>query len=113
MSSYTGSIMDFVTQLNTLQKKLKLEKKALDGAKSWAADDEFGMDKAIVELFKYHFKFHKLCFKNSEYIMNYIETTYGIEYEGEEIGYYSLFSELNGEPMDDMLVITDEDLKNS
>ncbi|WP_171044310.1 hypothetical protein [Pseudoalteromonas citrea] len=45
--------------------------------------------------------------------MNYIETTYGIEYEGEEIGYYSLFSELNGEPMDDMLVTTDEDLKNS
>lgn len=105
--------MDFVQELKSLQDKLGLEEKAFKGALSWATSEDFGMEKNITENFEFIFKFHKLCFKHGDRECPYIETTLGINYQDEEVGYYSLFSDLDGEPVDDMLVISDDELENS
>ncbi|WP_444916847.1 hypothetical protein [Microbulbifer sp. JMSA003] len=105
--------MKIAQELNSLQEDLYLEVKAFNGASAWVNSEDFGMEKNITESFEFYFKFHKFCFKHAEFEYLYIETTLGIDYHGEEVGYYSLFSDLDGEPVDDMLIITDEELKNS
>lgn len=105
--------MDIVRQLNKLQENYDLEVKALDSVIAWVGTDEFGIDQSISDDFEYRFKLHKLCFKHADLSYSYIETTYDIEYKGECVGYYSLYTGLDGEAVDDMLVITDEELKNS
>lgn len=105
--------MDIIRQLNELQEKFNLEKKALDGAIAWAGCDDLGISRSITGKFEYLFKLHKFCFKHADLPYCYIETTYDIEYKGECVGYYSLYTDLEGEPVDDALVITDEDLRHT
>lgn len=102
--------MYLIHQLNQLQQQLQLEEKALQNAKQWVVGEDCEIDKTITENFQYHFKHHKLCFKHAHLSYHYIETTYSIEYEEDEVGYYSLFSTLEGEGVDDQLVITDDTL---
>ncbi|WP_370978766.1 hypothetical protein [Agaribacterium sp. ZY112] len=105
--------MEFTHKLNAVEKEFSLEARALSGVKSWVKHEEFGVNKTVSDKFNYHFKSHKFCFKHSDLSYEYIETTYDIEHMGEIIGYYSLFTDLNGESVDDILVITDEEFRKS
>lgn len=90
-----------------------LVSKAISGAKSWASSGDFDIDNAITQRFQYEFHSHKLCFKH-EYLDNpYIETNITVVFNKEEIGYYSYHSLLNGEVIDDVFVVTDNELKYS
>lgn len=105
--------MHCIHQLDQLQQQLQLEEKALQNVKQWVQNDECEIDSTITEKFRYHFKHHKLCFKHASLSYHYIETTYTISYEENEVGYYSLFTTIEGKAVDDQLEITDKSLQHS
>ncbi|GAA3919142.1 hypothetical protein [Litoribacillus peritrichatus] len=104
---------DLLTNLDKLVVEHKLESLAFEGAKQWAASEDFDIDYSIASQFKYDFHAHKLCFKHEFRPTPYIETYLNITLDELEVGYYCWVSDLNGEILDDMLVITDNQLKNS
>lgn len=105
-------IENLITYLNDLSEKLNLESLAFEGAKIWVGSIEFDGGKSDGRDYKFRFASHKLCFKCESFDYNYIETVLDVIYQDEEIGYYKLVSMLNGEPSDDMLVVTDDEFKN-
>jgi hypothetical protein len=101
-----------MSSLNDLSDKLNLESLAFEGAQNWVSSIEFDGGKSDSRDYKFRFASHKLCFKCESFDYNYIETVLDVIYQGEKIGYYKLVSMLNGEPTDDMLVVTDDEFKN-
>ncbi|WP_444896874.1 hypothetical protein [Microbulbifer sp. SSSA005] len=100
--------------LNSLDKLVvehNLESRAFKGAKEWSSSADFDIDTSITSKFKYNFHAHKLCFKHEFRSNPCIETYLDITLDEEEVGYYCWISDLNGEVLDDMLVITDNELK--
>ncbi len=105
-------IENSINYLNDLSEKLNLESLAFEGAQNWVSSIEFDGGKSDIRDYKFRFSSHKLCFKCESFDYNYIETVLDVIYQDEEIGYYKLVSMLNGEPTDDMLVVTDDEFKN-
>ena len=104
---------DLVARINSIAEDLNLVSKAFDGAQFWINSDDFDLDDAIKSNLKLEFRFHKLCFKNESLDYPYIETQLDIYLNEDDVGYYSLYSLLDGEAVDDALVITDDELKYS
>lgn len=104
---------DLVAQVSSVADELELESKAFDGARFWVDSEDFDLKSEIKSRLKFEFRFHKLCFKNENLDYPYIETQLDLVLDDEEVGYYSLYSLLDGEAVDDVLVITDEELKYS
>ncbi|MBA6358177.1 hypothetical protein H4J53_20085 [Colwellia sp. BRX8-3] len=102
-----------INNLNKLAHDLRLVPNAIKGAKLWAASEDFDIDNSITCKFKYDFDSHKLCFESEDMNVPYLETTLNIRLEDDVIGYYCWHSLLNGEVIDDMLVITNHELKYS
>jgi len=107
-----NKIDEMLASLNGLADSLELEKLAFDGAQNWVDSKEFAVEASVVKQMKFEFHSHKLCFRTSQFDYLYIETRLEVIYRDDYIGYYNLTSLLNGEPTDDMLVITDDDFKN-
>lgn len=107
-----GIAMDILTELNTIEEKFGLEKRALEGLLKWIDNNELDIAKSVSALFKYQFKSHKFCFKHADLPYQFIETTFDIHYQGDHVGYYKLFTTLDGKSVDDALVITDDNLKH-
>ncbi len=107
-----NKIDEMLVSLNGLADSLGLEKLAFDGAQSWIESKEFGVEASVVNQIRFEFLSHKLCFKTTQFDHLYIETRLEVIYRDDYIGHYNLTSLLDGEPADDMLVITDDDFKN-
>ena len=99
--------------LNKLVHDLHLVPNAIKGAELWVASENFDIDNSITCEFKYDLDSHKLCFKSENMNVPYIETTLNVSLEDDVIGYYCWHSLLDGEVIDDMLVITNQELKYS
>ncbi|NSY32785.1 hypothetical protein DS891_04110 [Pseudoalteromonas sp. JC28] len=102
-----------LTNLEQIAAQQNLISNAIAGAKLWVSSEDFGIDNSITDKFKFEFHSHKLCFKHEYIEVSYIETNLTILLEEEEVGYYSWHTLLDGEVIDDMLVITDNELKYS
>lgn len=102
---------DLVARVNSIAEELNLVSKAFEGAQLWINSDDFDLDNVIKSNLKLGFRFHKLCFKNERLDYPYIETQLDIYLNENDVGDYSLYSLLDGEAVDDALVITDDELK--
>lgn len=101
--------MELIRQLNELAARHELEKQAFEGIRQVLDADDLGLDPAVKKQLAIRFKHHKLCFKHGA-VDAFIETTLSIDLDVGEVGYYSLFSDLQGQSFDDALVIDPEDL---
>ncbi|CCK75790.1 hypothetical protein OLEAN_C16140 [Oleispira antarctica RB-8] len=104
---------ELIGVLNKISNNLDLKSKAYEGALYWINSDDFDVDKALTKDFRFEYKFQKFCFNSDCLDYPYIETQLDVYYKDEDIGYYCLYSLLDGEAVDDKLVITDHDFKNS
>jgi len=102
-----------INKLNQLALDFNLISKAIDGAKSWVSSEDFDIENTITAKFQYEFHVHKLCFKHEYKDLPYIETILNITLDEDDIGYYCWHTTLDGETIDDVLVITDHELKYS
>ncbi|TMN43023.1 hypothetical protein [Pseudoalteromonas sp. S2755] len=102
-----------VAQISLVADELGLESRAMDGAQFWVNSEDFDLESEIKSRLKFEFDSHKLCFKSDTLEYPYIETQLSVVLDDEEVGYYVLYSLLDGEAVDDALVITDEELKYS
>mgnify|MGYP000013150046 CR=1 FL=1 len=104
---------ELIGSLNKIANDLDLKTKALEGVLYWVNSEDFDVDENLTREFKFEYKFQKLCFDHEWLEYPYIETHLDISYKGDDIGYYCLYSLLDGEAVDDKLVITDDDFENS
>ncbi|USD23290.1 hypothetical protein MJO52_09165 [Microbulbifer variabilis] len=102
---------ELLNNLDKLAVNNRLESQALEGAKKWVSSKDFDIDNSVTRKFKYEFHANKLCFKHEFKAVPYIETYFNIVLDEVEVGYYCWVSDLNGEVLDDLLVITDRELK--
>jgi len=98
-------MMTLIQQLNQMADQFGLEKQALEGVSKVLASDESGLDEQMIKQLVIGFKSHKLCFRHGEVDAQFIETTLSINFDGDDVGYYALFTDMDGQSFDDALNI--------
>ncbi|KZN43296.1 hypothetical protein [Pseudoalteromonas luteoviolacea] len=81
MEELLGSLSKFVIEHN-------IESRAHEGARQWAESEDFEIDNSITKKSEFNFSAHKLCFKDENRSIVYIETYLNIMLDDEETGYY-------------------------
>jgi hypothetical protein len=97
--------------LKNIEKLQSLERRAFEGCMEWMLSDDFGVAASIVSFIEKGLHSQKFCFRHEELNYLYLETKLILNYQDEEIGYYSLYTLPDGEVVDDALVITDDEFK--
>ena len=102
-------MMTLIQQLNQLADQFGLEKQALEGVRKALAENDSGLDEQLKKQLVIGLKCYKLCFRHADTDDQFIETTLSIDYDGDQVGYYALFTDMNGLSFDDALVIDLDD----
>ncbi|KAF7781190.1 hypothetical protein PRUB_b0334 [Pseudoalteromonas rubra] len=101
---------EVLAALDKLVVDKKLESKALEGARQWAASSDFDIENAKTSQFVYELYACNLCFKHEFRAAPYIEVVLNITFDDNDVGYYCWVTDITGEVIDDRMVITDETL---
>ena len=91
--------MDILNELLSVIDEVSIDRLAKQAVANWAKEAKGDSDILLSSVLT--FRSHKFCFKSSTLESPYFETTYALVKGEVELGVYKIFTNFNGEPVDD------------